>query len=159
MKCSVLKLMVVASLTNPNQSLRTKVIDEMLKQLKKEIEYEFHGDKQWVYGMSLNIKELDDIIEAINDDYKLATKVIIKMDESDLVDGAIVDYNIEKINNGTIKLAMDLGFTDESPAYNGGTVEEGIKWLSQDEVSGGNNIVYLDMQDEKYSSYKIEAEK
>ena len=116
------------SLDKIEMELRDEIVKLMLQQIKDELEYEFHGDKQWVYGLSLDTKELDEVIEVENYDCTIVAKVIIKMDGTDLVDGAIIEYDIQT-KDGEVKVELNLGFTEYSPAYNGGSIENSIKWF------------------------------
>lgn len=138
------------------EEIRTCLIKEIVDKAKQELNVDGKGYNQWVYGISVNSIDLIKKFEDLDEECLFETKILVKMDGTDLVDGTFVGYEIKKMN-GFPMVEIMLDFAEEEPIFQGGTIQDGIKWLTQNSSFGGNEIIYLDMRSPTYSSYKLRA--
>ena len=90
---------------------------KIIKQLKEQLEFDNPSYSQWLLGVSLPT-----IIEQKDHHLTLTARVVVKTNESDLVDGMDISFTLEPI--------IDPGYYENSPDYMGGTIEDSVHWLN-----------------------------
>ena len=111
---------------------------KIIKQLKEQLEFDSPSYSQWLLGVSLPT-----IIEQKDHHLTLTARVVVKTNESDLVDGMDISFTLEPI--------IDPNYYQNSPDYHGGSIEDSQPWLKK------HGKVILEQLDNPFETGSLKA--
>lgn len=93
---------------------------EIITTLKEELEYIDDGYSQWILAVSIRKEHTKD--GAI----EYTARVVLKTNESPYVDGMDIRLKVTKE-----EVQLESGWYENTPDFQGGTVEDSITWLKE----------------------------